>query len=69
VALVALPDALHDLDGGSLVRLVRGWHVDAGRYQVYFEGGALAPARNRVFVDFVARAFREARLARRFSAR
>jgi DNA-binding transcriptional LysR family regulator len=68
VALVALPDVLHDLESGTLVRLVPGWYVDRGKYQIYFEGGALAPAKNRAFVDFVARAFRDARLARRFAA-
>jgi DNA-binding transcriptional LysR family regulator len=69
VALVALPDVLPELESGSLVRLLRAWYVDAGRYQVYYDGGALAPGKNRVFVDFVASAFREARLARRFGAR
>jgi DNA-binding transcriptional LysR family regulator len=68
VAFAAVPDVLADLRSGALVRLVPGWYVDAGSFQLYYANRTLQPARVRVFVDFVVRAFARGRLARRFSA-
>lgn len=67
VALVAVPDALADLENGTLARLAPRWYADAGPISVYYAGRALLPAKTRAFVDFVAEAFRRQRLAERFA--
>src|SRR4030095_9897300 len=67
VTLVSVPDALPDLDSGTLVRVAPRWHADAGSFSLYYSGRALLPAKTRAFIDFVADAFRQQRLAERFS--
>lgn len=67
VALVAVPDALPHLESGDLVRLVPHWYADAGPISLYYASRTLLPAKTRVFVDFVAEAFRRERLAERFA--
>jgi len=68
VALVAMPHALPHLERGTLVRLLPDWYADAGPISLYFAAQRLLPAKTRVFVDFVVEAFRQQRLAERFSA-
>ena len=68
VALIALPNALPHLERGTLVRLLPRWYADVGPISLYFAGQRLLPAKTRAFVDFVMEAFREQRLAERFSA-
>jgi DNA-binding transcriptional LysR family regulator len=67
VALVALPDALPHLEGGTLVRLLPCWYADLGPISVYYASRTLLPAKTRVFVDFVSEAFKRERLAERFA--
>lgn len=57
IALVPLPFALPWLERAALVRLLPGWHADAGPVSLYFPGKKLLPARTRVFVDFVTEQF------------
>ena len=68
VALLALPDVIEHLERGELVRLLPDWHIDAGPISLYFASQKLLPAKTRSFVDFIAAAFRDGGLARRFSA-
>ncbi|MGL4558747.1 MAG: substrate binding domain-containing protein, partial [Afipia sp.] len=67
VTLIAVPDALHHLESGALVRLVPQWYADAGSISVYYATRSLLPVKTRAFVDFVAEAFRRERLAERFA--
>lgn len=68
VALVAMSDVLTCLERGQLVRLLPGWHADAGTISLYYATRALMPAKTRVFVDFLVEAFERERFAQRFSA-
>jgi len=68
VAVLALPDVLDCLERGTLVRLVPGWHVDAGAISLYYPSRAQLPAKTRAFIDFVAEAFVRDGLARRLDA-
>lgn len=67
VTMLAMPDALPHLESGALVRLLPRWYADAGAISIYYASRALLPAKTRVFVDFVAEAFRQDRLAERFA--
>jgi DNA-binding transcriptional LysR family regulator len=67
VTLIAVPHALPHLESGALVRLVPQWYSDAGPISIYYPTRTLLPAKTRVFVDFVADAFRRQRLAERFA--
>lgn len=67
VALIAVPDALRELERGDLVRLVPRWYADAGSISLYYASRTLMPAKTRVFIDFVAKAFKRERLAERFA--
>lgn len=68
VALVALPDVLHHLENGELVRLLPDWYSDAGAISLYFASQKLLPSKTRAFVDFVTGFFDQHKLAQRFSA-
>jgi DNA-binding transcriptional LysR family regulator len=68
-ALLAVPDVLHQMEQGSLVRLVPDWYADAGDISLYYANRALLPAKTRVFVDYVIDAFGRDGLAARFDAR
>ena len=59
--------ALRHLESGALVRLVPQWYADAGPISIYYASRALMPAKTRVFLDFIAEAFRRQRLAERFA--
>ncbi|WP_051661159.1 LysR family transcriptional regulator [Bosea sp. 117] len=61
VTLLAVPDVLSDLEGGALVRVLPGWHADAGAISLYYASRTLLPAKTRAFVDFVVEAFRRMR--------
>ena len=67
VALLAMPDVLHDLENGRLIRLLPHWYADAGAISLYYASRALLPAKTRVFVDLIAETFRRERLAERFA--
>ena len=58
VTLIAVAHALPHLESGALVRLVPQWYADAGPISIYYASRTLMPAKTRVFVDFVADAFR-----------
>lgn len=67
VALISVPDALPHLESGLLMRLVPRWYADLGPISLYYASRTLLPAKTRVFVDFVAEAFKRERLAERFA--
>ncbi len=67
VAMLAVPDALSELENGSLVRLLPHWYSDAGAISLYYPTRRLLPAKTRVFVDLVAEVFKRDRLAERFA--
>ena len=68
VALIAVPFVLPHLKSGALQRVLPEWYSDQGAISVYFAGKRLLPAKTRAFVDHITEAFREQKLARRFSA-
>ncbi|MYM65710.1 LysR family transcriptional regulator [Pseudoduganella sp. FT55W] len=57
VALLVVPDALPGLQDGSLVRLLPGWWVDAGKVSLFYSTRNLMPAKSRAFIDFVKEEF------------
>lgn len=67
VAMLATADILPALENGSLLRLVPRWYCDAGAISIYHASRKLVPAKTRVFVDWVADAFKKNRLAERFA--
>ena len=67
VAMLAVPDVLKELETGALVRLVPRYYADAGAIAIYYASRTLLPAKTRVFVDWVADAFKRQRLAERFA--
>jgi len=67
VTLIAVPHALPHLERGTLVRLMPQWYADGGPISIYYGSRTLQPAKTRVFVDFIAEAFRRDRLAERFA--
>jgi DNA-binding transcriptional LysR family regulator len=67
VTLIAVPHALPHLERGALVRLLPQWYADSGPISIYYASRRQLPAKTRVFVDFVAEAFRNDRLAERFA--
>ncbi|PLR32066.1 LysR family transcriptional regulator [Chimaeribacter californicus] len=69
VALITLPDALPWLASGALVRLLPDWYADLGPISLYYAGRTLLPAKTRVFVDYLAEAFRQRDYATLFNAR
>lgn len=67
VAMLATADALPSLEAGQLIRLVPNWYADAGAISVYYASRANLPLKTRAFVDWVANAFKEQNLAKRFA--
>lgn len=67
VTLNAVCHVLPHLDSGRLVRLLPQWYIDEGPISIYYASRTLLPSKTRVFVDFVADAFRRQRLAERFA--
>jgi DNA-binding transcriptional LysR family regulator len=67
VTQIVMAHALRHLESGALVRLVPQWYADAGPISIYYASKTLMPAKTRVFVDFVADAFRRRWLAERFA--
>ncbi|MEA3027505.1 MAG: hypothetical protein QOF91_2790 [Alphaproteobacteria bacterium] len=67
VTQIVMAHALRHLESGALVRLVPQWYADAGSISIYYASRRQVPAKTRVFVDFVAEAFRRQRLAERFA--
>lgn len=68
VAMLALPDVLADFEAGTLVRVLPDWYADAGSISIYYASRTLLPAKTRAFAEFVVEAFRQRKLARKFSA-
>jgi DNA-binding transcriptional LysR family regulator len=68
VSLIALFDALPELERGDLIRLLPDWYADAGAISLYYASRTLISAKTRVFVDFVVDAFKSKRLDVAFSA-
>ena len=68
VALIAVPFVLRHLEDGALQRVLPEWHSDLGAISLYFTSQKLLPAKTRAFVDHITEAFREQKLAGRFSA-
>lgn len=67
VAMIAVPDVLHHLESGALVRLLPRWYADAGSISLYYAGRAQQPLKTRAFIDFLTDHFRRERLAQRFA--
>jgi DNA-binding transcriptional LysR family regulator len=67
VTMTALADVLPEIERGELLRLLPRWYADAGSISVYHTSKVLMPAKTRVFVDFIAEAFKRERLAERFA--
>ena len=67
VTLNAVCHLLPHLESGALVRLLPQWYIDEGPISIYYASRTLLPSKTRVFVDFVADAFRRQRLAERFA--
>ena len=67
VTLIASADVLPALEAGALLRLVPNWYADAGAISICYPSRKLLPAKTRVFVDWVAEAFKASRLAERFA--
>nr|WP_155712541.1 LysR family transcriptional regulator [Pseudoduganella dura] len=68
IGLMAMPHVMHHLETGELVRVLPGWHEEAGAISLYFTSQKLMPAKTRAFVDFVTEQFRLQNLAQRFLA-
>jgi len=68
IGLMAMPNVLRYLENGELVRVLPGWHADAGPISLYFTSQKLLPGKTRAFVDFVTEQFRAMQIAQRFSA-
>lgn len=68
VGLLAMADVVDHLERGELVRLLPEWHANGGPLSLYFASQKWLPAKTRTLVDFVVEAFRERKLALRFSA-
>lgn len=68
VAMISVPDALRQLENGTLLRVLPKWHADAGRIELYYASRRQLPAKTRAFIDFIVDAFGTAQLAQRFSA-
>lgn len=67
VTLNAVCHVLPHLERGALVRLLPQWYIDEGPISIYYASRTLLPSKTRVFVDFVADAFRRQRLPERFA--
>jgi len=63
VTQIIVAHALRHLESGALVRLVPLWYADAGPISIYYASRRRVPAKTRVFIDFIAEAFRRQRLA------
>ena len=69
VALLPMPHAARWLKSGALVRLLPGWHADAGPVSIYYPSKKLLPAKTRVFVEHVVEHFRRPETAAVFDSR
>jgi DNA-binding transcriptional LysR family regulator len=67
VTLNAVCHVLPHLESGALVRLLPQWYIDEGPISIYYASRTMLPSKTRVFVDFVADAFRRQRFAERFA--
>ncbi len=65
-AFVATSHALPYLQRGELIQLLPNWSADGGPISIYYANRRYLPPKTRVFVDYVADAFRDQDLAGRF---
>ena len=68
VGLLTMTDMGPHLESGALRRVLPDWYMEVGAISLYFTSQKLMPAKTRAFVDFVTEAFREQRMAQRYSA-
>ena len=68
VAMLAMTDLGTHLESGELQRVLPDWYLDIGAISLYFTSQKLMPAKTRAFVDFMTEAFREQKMAERYSA-
>ncbi|VVE66241.1 LysR family transcriptional regulator [Pandoraea captiosa] len=69
LALLPMPHAAPMLADGRIVRLLPDWFDEYGGVFIYYPNKKQLPLRTRVFVDHVAQAFEQQRLAARFDWR
>ena len=68
VAMQLVADMAQHLESGTLERVLPDWYADIGVISLYFASQKLLPAKTRAFIDFVTEAFRQRRVAKRYSA-
>jgi DNA-binding transcriptional LysR family regulator len=68
IAMLPMPHVLPLLRSGELVRVLPGWHADAGALSVYYSSRRLLPAKVRVFVDHIVSEAAARGYAQQFSA-
>jgi len=68
LAMLPLPHARPLLDSGELVRVLPGWSTQTRPISIYYASRKLAPAKVRVFVDYIVEATRERAYTDLFSA-
>jgi DNA-binding transcriptional LysR family regulator len=67
IALLPLVHVLPLLDSGALVRVLPDWYTDTRPLAIYYASRRLAPAKVKVFVDYLVEQFRATGLAARFA--
>lgn len=67
IALLPLPHTLPLLESGALTRVLRDWHAESRPLSLYYTSRKLVPAKVRVFVDHIVRAFDASGQAARFA--
>jgi len=68
VAMLVTTDLGTHVESGELQRVLPDWYLDIGAISLYFTSQKLMPAKTRAFVDFMTEAFREQKMAERYSA-
>jgi DNA-binding transcriptional LysR family regulator len=67
VAMLPLPHALPLLESGELVQILPGWYAETRPLSIYYASRKLAPAKVRVFVDYMVEQFGASGYAGRFA--
>ena len=67
IGLLPLPHALPLLDSGELVRVLPDWYAETQPLAIYYSSRKLAPAKVRVFVDYIVEQFRASGYPARFA--
>ncbi|MGV7207894.1 LysR family transcriptional regulator [Oxalobacteraceae bacterium A2-2] len=66
IAMLPLPHALPQLERGELVRVLPEWYAEALPLSIYYSSRKLAPAKVKVFVEYIVEQFRASGHAARF---